>query len=99
MAPIPKVEFYTAAEVAQLLGVNRQRISAMSKAGQIGHAVKKRVWVYPKVEIDAFKAERDRLNNRKGGRPPRVRPASDEGVTALSDNVQRRPQLMYRGAT
>ncbi len=54
-----------AGEAAKILGVNRQRINELARAGRIGRQLGGRYWVFTRVELEAFKAE----PKGKGGRP------------------------------
>ena len=58
-------EELTAGEVAEILGVNRQRVNQLAKAGRIGRQIAGRYWVLTRAEIEAFKHQ----PKSKGGRP------------------------------
>ncbi len=59
-------EYLNAQEAAKHLGLTRQRIYALSKAGKIGTHVAG-FWLYTMPELDAWRAS----STRKGGRPPK----------------------------
>jgi excisionase family DNA binding protein len=54
-----------AGEAAKILGVNRQRVNELARAGRLGHQVAGRYWVFTRTELEAYKA----LPKSKGGRP------------------------------
>jgi excisionase family DNA binding protein len=54
-----------AGEAAKILGVNRQRINELARAGRIGRQVVGRYWVFTRAELEAYKA----APKSKGGRP------------------------------
>ena len=58
-------EELTAGEAAEILGVNRQRINQLAKAGRLGRQIAGRYWVFTRAEIEAFKNQ----PKSKGGRP------------------------------
>jgi excisionase family DNA binding protein len=55
-----------AVQAADYLGVNRQRIYELARAGRIGQRVGA-LWVFPRQQLDAYKAAR--AQRPKGGRP------------------------------
>jgi excisionase family DNA binding protein len=58
-------EELTAGEAAVILGVNRQRVNELARAGRIGRQVAGRYWVFTRAELEAFKS----APKSKGGRP------------------------------
>ena len=54
-----------AGEAAKILGVNRQRINELARAGRFGRQIGGRYWVFTRAELEAFKSE----PKNKGGRP------------------------------
>ena len=71
-------EELTAGEAAQILGVNRQRINQLAKAGRLGRQIAGRYWVFTRAEIEAFKNQ----PKSKGGRPKEVAGTLDQARPA-----------------
>ncbi len=61
-------EELTAGEAAVILGVNRQRVNELARAGRIGRQVAGRYWVFTRAELEAFK----NAPKSKGGRPKEI---------------------------
>jgi len=57
-------DYLNAVQAASYLGVNRQRIYQLAKAGRIGREIAG-YWVFTREELDAFKAK----PKPKAGRP------------------------------
>lgn len=73
----------TAGEAAAVLGVNRQRINQLARAGRIGRQVAGRYWVFTRVELESFKAQ----PKPKGGRPKENGLAPTLSVPTTRPNV------------
>ncbi len=61
-------ELLTAAEAARLLGVTRQRMTALAHAGRLGRQIAGRYYVFTRAEVEAYKNE----PKSKGGRPKEI---------------------------
>ena len=61
-----ELDLLDAVQAADYLGVNRQRIYELARAGRIGQRVGT-LWVFPRQQLDAYKAAR--VHRPKGGRP------------------------------
>ncbi|GAC1562739.1 MAG: hypothetical protein NVS2B7_36790 [Herpetosiphon sp.] len=57
-------EYLNAQQAGRYLGLTRQRIYALSKAGKLGRHVAG-FWLYTPAELDAWRAS----SSRRGGRP------------------------------
>ncbi len=76
-------DLITATEAARILGVTRQRISAIAQTGRLGRRVAGRYWLFTRDEVEAYKEQRQ---HNVGGRPRKDRPPDDsEGTSATGD--------------
>ena len=66
--------YLSAAQAANHLGVNRQRVYELADAGRMGRRLAG-YWVFTQTELDAYKQER--LERPKGGRPKSHAPSLD----------------------
>jgi len=58
-------DLITAAEAARMLGLTRQRVSAIAHTGKLGRQIANRYYVFTRAEVEAYaKRPKD-----KGGRP------------------------------
>ncbi len=58
-------DLLTAAEAARVLGLTRQRVTALAHAGRMGRQIAGRYYVFTRAEIEAYREE----PKSKGGRP------------------------------
>ena len=63
-----ELDLLNAVQAAEYLGVNRQRIYELARAGRIGRRVGS-LWIFTRRELEIYQEERAR--RPKGGRPPK----------------------------
>jgi excisionase family DNA binding protein len=63
------LDLFDAVQAATYLGVHRQRVYDLARAGRIGRRVGA-LWVFSRRELDAYKEER--AQRPKGGRPSKL---------------------------
>ncbi|MDP9316926.1 MAG: helix-turn-helix domain-containing protein [Chloroflexota bacterium] len=80
--------FLNALEAAEYLGVNKQRVYELARAGRIGRRIGG-YWLFTETELEAYKAQRE-LRPR-GGRP-RKRSVNAGSVVSNNGNATEEPK-------
>ena len=66
-------ELLTSSEAAAYLGVTKERIYMLRNQGRLGVLIAGKVWLYPKSQVEEYRATR-KQGRPKGYKPPPRKP-------------------------